>query len=172
MYFRYMAAIFDLPVTPTSEIIYINPSVLLDPENAWVAVGISLLSCAQAELDVYRVYRTPSWIFSTPGPSRLVVQHGHYFHWIVGPQKHRYSRWNFVAILRTSWVRRILSLQAAIFDRPPPVASGSITSSSIGTAVYENGGAAVEILSLSCIAAEILLGSFSPPPPPISNVRL
>ena len=62
MYFRYIAAIFGLPVTPTSEIIYINPSVLLDPENVWVAVGISLLSGAQAELYVFKVYRPPSWI--------------------------------------------------------------------------------------------------------------
>ena len=49
-------------------------------------------------------------------------------------------------------------------DFPLPVASGGVTSSSIGMAVYENEGVAVEILSLSCIAAEILLGSFSPPP--------
>ena len=33
VYFRLMAAIFDLPVTLTSEIIQISPSTLLDLEN-------------------------------------------------------------------------------------------------------------------------------------------
>ena len=33
MYFRLMAAIFDLLVTLTSEIIYVNPTVLLDLKN-------------------------------------------------------------------------------------------------------------------------------------------
>ena len=50
MYFRLMAAIFDLPVTPTSESIYNSSTVLLDPENVGVAVGISLLSLIQAEI--------------------------------------------------------------------------------------------------------------------------
>jgi len=48
-------------------------------------------------------------------------------------------------------------------DFPLPVASGSVTGSSFGMAVYENGGVAVEILSLSCIAAEICWGVFLPP---------
>ena len=52
MYFRLMTAIFDLLVIPTSEIIYISPSVLLNTENVGVAVGISLLSCIQAEIFV------------------------------------------------------------------------------------------------------------------------
>ena len=50
MHFRLMAAIFDLPVTPTSESIYTSPTVLLDPENVGVAAGISLLSHIQAEI--------------------------------------------------------------------------------------------------------------------------
>ena len=54
--------------------------------------------------------------------------------------------------------------EAAILDFPIPVAFGSFTSSSIGMAVYENGQFAVEIMSLSCIAADIVLGSFSPLP--------
>ena len=53
--------------------------------------------------------------------------------------KHRYSRWNFVAILCTSWDKHISSLEAAILDFPLPVASGSFNSSSIGMAVYKNG---------------------------------
>ena len=50
MYFRLMAAIFDLPVTPTSESIFNSPTGLLDPENVGVAVGISMLSHIQAEI--------------------------------------------------------------------------------------------------------------------------
>ena len=50
MYFRLMAAIFDLPVTPTKESIYNSSTVLLDPENVGVAAGISLLSHIQAEI--------------------------------------------------------------------------------------------------------------------------
>ena len=50
MYFRLMAAIFDLPVTPTSESTYDSSTMLLDPENMGVADGISLLSYIQAEI--------------------------------------------------------------------------------------------------------------------------
>ena len=50
MYFRLMAAIFDLQVTLTSESIEICVIVLLDPENVGVAAGISLLSHIQAEI--------------------------------------------------------------------------------------------------------------------------
>ena len=52
MYFRLMAAIFDLPVTPTSERSHSKHRVLLDPENVEVAVGASLLSCIPAEIFV------------------------------------------------------------------------------------------------------------------------
>ena len=47
MYFRIMAAISDLPVTLTSEIIDISPVVVLDLEN----VGLSFESCC------YQVYK-------------------------------------------------------------------------------------------------------------------
>ena len=53
MYIRFMAAIFDLPVTLTSKSIQTNYTVFLDPENVGVAVGISLLSCIQAEIFVF-----------------------------------------------------------------------------------------------------------------------
>ena len=62
-----MAAIFDLPVTPTSKILYISSSVLLDPENVGVAVGISLLSCIQAEIFVmHMLVRLMAAIFGNP----------------------------------------------------------------------------------------------------------
>ena len=50
MYFHLMAAIFDLPITLTSESIYNSPTVLVDPENVGVAGRISLLSHIQAEI--------------------------------------------------------------------------------------------------------------------------
>ena len=53
MYFRLMAAIFDLLVTPTWWSICNSSTVLLNPENVGVAVGISLLSLIQA-----KIYRT------------------------------------------------------------------------------------------------------------------
>ena len=56
MYFRLMAAMFDIPVALTSESIHTSPTVMLDPENARIAVGISLLSLTQA--DIYAQWRT------------------------------------------------------------------------------------------------------------------
>ena len=47
-----MAAIFDLPLTPLSDIgvhTY-SPTELMDPENVDVAFGISLISCIDAEI--------------------------------------------------------------------------------------------------------------------------
>ena len=75
-----MAAIFDLPVTPTSESIHNNPTVLLDPENVEVTVGIPLLATIQdqhSELYVFPVSRPPFW---------FPVQHGWILAWcdIVG----------------------------------------------------------------------------------------
>ena len=49
-YYRFMAPMFDLPVTPTSEGICTSPTVLLDSENVTVVVGIPLLSDIQAEI--------------------------------------------------------------------------------------------------------------------------
>ena len=47
-----MAATFDSAITLASESIRIKPSVLLDLENEGVAVGILLLSCIQAEINL------------------------------------------------------------------------------------------------------------------------
>ena len=52
MYLRLMAAMFDSTVTPTSPSIPTSPTVLLDPENVGVTVGISLLSYIQDEIYV------------------------------------------------------------------------------------------------------------------------
>jgi hypothetical protein len=47
-----MAAIFDFPLSLTSDSVHCSLIVLLDPENTGLAVGISLLSCIQAEICV------------------------------------------------------------------------------------------------------------------------
>ena len=62
MYFRLMAAIFDLPVTPTSETIHNSFTALLDPENMEDTVGISLPATIQdlhSELHVFPVSHPP-----------------------------------------------------------------------------------------------------------------
>ena len=45
-----MAAIFELPVTLTSQSIHTSLTVLLDPDGVRVAAGISLLSHLQAKI--------------------------------------------------------------------------------------------------------------------------
>ena len=45
-----MAAIFNLPVTATSERVHISPAVLLNPENEGVAFGILSLIGIEAEI--------------------------------------------------------------------------------------------------------------------------
>ena len=95
--------------------------------------------------------------FPLPVPPRLVVQHCNHYHWIAGPQKHRYSRYNFVAIFCTSEDKCISSLYAAILNFPLPAACGSFTSISIGMGVPENGRIAVAISVISHSVPEIQL---------------
>ena len=62
MYFRLMAAIFDFPLTPTSESIHNSFTVLLDSENTDDTVGISLPATIQdlhSELHVFPVSHPP-----------------------------------------------------------------------------------------------------------------
>jgi len=70
----------------------------------------------------------------------LVVQHYHYPYLIVGLRKHRYSNWNFVAILyyhfRFDWKLFLVFPYVGLLDS-------------------ENIGLAVEIAFLFCLKAEI-----------------
>ena len=50
LYFRLMAAIIDLSLTPMSEGVHNSPTELLDPENVSVDFGISLLYSIEAEI--------------------------------------------------------------------------------------------------------------------------
>ena len=47
------SAVFDLRLTPPSESVHTSPAVLVNLENVGVAFGIPLLSCVQAELNVF-----------------------------------------------------------------------------------------------------------------------
>jgi hypothetical protein len=47
-----MATMFDSPVTATWESIRFSPTVLPYPDNMGKALGISLLSCIEAEINV------------------------------------------------------------------------------------------------------------------------
>ena len=64
MYFPLMAAMFNLLVTPKTESIHTSPTMLLDPENVGVAIGIQLPTTIQdlkSELQVFPVTRSPFW---------------------------------------------------------------------------------------------------------------
>ena len=50
MHFRFIVAIFYFQHTQASDNIFISLSVLPDPENMGIAVGISLLSGIQANI--------------------------------------------------------------------------------------------------------------------------
>ena len=56
--------IFLSPVWSHS--VLMSPNVKLDPENIGIAVGISLISCLEAEIHPFEVWRPPSWIFPLP----------------------------------------------------------------------------------------------------------
>ena len=65
-----MAAIFDLPVTPTSESIHNNFTVLPDPENVVVTIRIPLPAAIQDLHSEQHVFPVSHLSFSFP------VQHG------------------------------------------------------------------------------------------------
>jgi len=68
-----------------------------------------------------------------------------YYRWIAGPQKHRFSRWNCVAIMCTSGDMSTSALAAAILDLSLPVKSDSILGITFGLLDLEN-------IGLNCVA--------------------
>ena len=98
LYFRLMAAIFDLPVTPTSASIHTSITVLLDPENVGVAVGVLLLFHIEAE--IYEI----TYVLPIIGGHLCFISHSdvgeysHKFRRVAEPRKCGSSRWNLVAI--------------------------------------------------------------------------
>jgi len=57
-----MANIFDFQLAQTQNCIPSSLSVLPEPENVGVAVGIYLLSCVFAEICATEFSKPPSWI--------------------------------------------------------------------------------------------------------------
>jgi len=57
MYIRFMAAIFALRHTQTSDIIATSISMFPDPENMGVTVGMVMLSCILAEISVITLFQ-------------------------------------------------------------------------------------------------------------------
>ena len=101
-----MAVIFDFRHTRMSNSLLKSLSVLPDPENMGIAIGISLLSCTRVEIHVIScllsVYGRHLWFptYTDVGPS------SHYSLRVARPRKHGCNRWKFVAILYTSWDTR------------------------------------------------------------------
>ena len=56
--------IFLLPVRSHSILMSLNGK--LDPKCIGIALGISLISCLEAEIHAFEVWRPPSWIFPLP----------------------------------------------------------------------------------------------------------
>ena len=52
--------IFPLPVWSHSFLVSLTGE--LDPENIGIAVGVSLISCLEAEIHAIEVFKPPSWI--------------------------------------------------------------------------------------------------------------
>jgi len=101
-YFRLMAAIFDLSLIRTSDSLRSSLVVSPDLENMGIAVGISLLSCIEAEICVisYLLLVNGSHLWFLMDPN---IGHSYeYYSRAAQPRKHGYSRWNFVAITYTT----------------------------------------------------------------------
>jgi len=96
------------PTTPWYRtVIALFQSWFLTPKtnrySRWHFVAIYLeykLSCAHRP--IWKL-ETTILSFALLVSFRSVVQHCHYFYWIVGPRKHAYSRWKYVPILFTNW---------------------------------------------------------------------
>jgi len=71
---------------------------MADPENIGIAVGIALLASLGTEIYAFHGCRPPYWILHFRFPPGLVVRYRYVSQSYGGPRKHRYSRWNRVAI--------------------------------------------------------------------------
>ena len=126
VYFRFMAVIFDFRHTRTSDSLGSSLFVLPDPKNMCVAVGMSLLSCVRAKINVIPFLLPVNGRHLCFPTYTDVRQSPHESLHVAGPRKHRHSRWNCIAILYTSWNERISSSQAAILNFPLPVSLRSV----------------------------------------------
>jgi len=87
---------------------------------------------------------------------------------VTRPQKHGYSRWNFVAIVYSNWAAFNSVFSAAILDFWLPVSSDSVSEGAIEKFTPENIGVDTGIVFLSRRIAELLGGgNFTTPPPAV-----
>ena len=154
---------FSLPVWSHST--FMSPNGEIDPENIGIAVGILLISCLEAEIHAFEVWRPPSWVFPLPvwSPSLHIG--------FSGLLDSQYTSLVAFAV----GISYLSSLRAELLAfkvvRPPswiiPFRFGCTVfgcTSPIGTLDPQNMGLAVGISLLSCLRAEIAWGVFYPPP--------
>ena len=142
-----------------------SPNGKLDPENIGIAVGISLISCLEAEIHAFEVWRTPFWIFPLPvwSHSLPIGSSG-----LLDPQ---YISLVAVAVGISYLSSLGVELLAFKVLRPPswiiPFRFGCTVSALVPLECWtpKNMGVAVGILLLSCLQAEITWGYFNFLPP-------
>ena len=108
---------FTLPVSPRSVVQRCHYSHCIAGPRKYTYSRLNYNAILYTSWDI-RISSSETAILDFPLPVSpcLVAQHCHYSHRIAGPRKHRYSRWNCIAILYTSWDIRISSSHAAILD--------------------------------------------------------
>jgi len=97
----------------------------LTPKHRYSRWNFVVILCTSWDISI-RSLEAAILNFPLPVSSRLTVEHGQLLCLIVGPRKHRYSRWNFVAILCASWDIRSRSLVAANLNFSLSVSQASL----------------------------------------------
>ena len=108
--YRPSSWIFPLPVWSHS--LFVCPNGKLDPENIGIAIGFCWYLVWKQRY-MHLMYWGRHFGLPTCG---LVAQSLNSSHWNAGPNKHRFSRWNFVAILSGSGETCNWKMPAAILD--------------------------------------------------------
>jgi len=167
-----MTAILDFPLPVSFRLVEQHcsfPHLLAKPwkhrHGRWNCVYIL---CTSWDIHFGRLEAAILDCFQFLVSSRLVVQHYHYPHFIVGFQKDRYGGWNFVDNLCLSKDIHFKSLEAWIFHFRSH-RTDTFTHSSIGMAVIGNGGSSWNFVSISSRSRDMPGGILTAP---ISNERL
>jgi len=135
-----------------------------------VAVRISLLSCIRAEIYVmsYPLPVNGRHLRFTTYPD--IGLHSQLFIPVVWSRKHGRSRWNFVAIMFTSWdIRNILSTSGHLLYDIPRQRTASLFL--LRVLWHWTRVITFEIVLLSCILADIRVITKFQPPSWISDFR-
>ena len=138
--------IFPLLVWSHSHVM--SPNGKLDPENIGIAVGILLISCLEAKLHAFEVWRPPSWIFLLPVWSHSIF---------MSPNGKLDTENIGIAVGISLISRQGAEIHALEVNRPPSwnfplaVLSHSIRISPSGMLDLKNVGLAVGISVISCV---------------------